>query len=373
MTLHPARARARTLGLPFPGTPGPLNAITDVAGVSVGFTTLTDPATHLRTGVTAIRPRQDAGFPRPLAAGHFSLNGNGEMTGTHWIDDAGYFCGPILITNTHAIGACHSGATRWMIDHYADHFGGNSGGHAWAMPVVAETYDGRLNDINAMRVTPDHAIAAINAATFGPVAEGNTGGGNGMVAYGFKAGTGTASRRVTIGSDYTLGVLVQANHGLRDWLTILGKPLGKLMPDESAPPNTLPNTPQNTQPRETGSIIVILATDAPLSALSLRALAKRAALGLARSGSAGGNSSGDIFLAFSTADIGPMPDRAVYLTATEAVNPHHIDPLYLAAVEATDEAIVNALVAADPVPTFKPAGGVMPAIDTAALAALFRP
>lgn len=333
-----------------------MNAITDVAGVTVGFTTLTDPAIGLRTGVTAIRPRQDAGVPRPMMAGHFALNGNGEMTGTHWIDDAGYFCGPVLVSNTHAVGACHTGATAWMIGQYAAHFAG----HAWAMPVVAETYDGRLNDINAMRVTPAHAIAALEAATGGPVAEGNTGGGNGMVAYGFKAGTGTASRRVTIGAEYTLGVLVQANHGLRDWLTILGKPLGRLMPDGDAPA------------RETGSIIVILATDAPLSALSLRALAKRAALGLARSGSAGGNSSGDIFLAFSTADIGPMPDRAGYLTATGTLNPHHIDPLYVAAVEATDEAIVNALVAADPVPTFKPAGGIMPAIDTAALAALFR-
>ncbi|AWB48913.1 aminopeptidase [Gemmobacter aquarius] len=351
-----AKPRARDLGLPFRGTPGPLNAITDVAGVSVGFTTLTDPEIHLRTGVTAVRTRQDADHPRPVMAGHFSFNGNGEMTGTHWIDDAGYFGGPILITNTHAIGACHTGATRWMIDHYASHFAG----HAWAMPVVAETYDGRLNDINAMRVTPYHAIAAIATAAAGPVAEGNIGGGNGMVAYGFKAGTGTASRRISIGQEYTLGALVQANHGLRDWLTILGKPLASLMPDVSP------------LPRETGSIIVILATDAPLSALSLKALAKRAALGIGRTGTAGGNSSGDIFLAFSTADIGPMPDSAGYLNQAATLNPHHIDPLYLAAVEATDEAIVNALVAADPVPTFKPPGGMLPAIDTAALAALFR-
>ncbi|MBC2836823.1 P1 family peptidase [Paragemmobacter straminiformis] len=350
------KPRARDLGLPFPGTPGPLNAITDVAGIAVGFTTLTDHAIGLRTGVTALLPRADSGTPRPVMAGHFSLNGNGEMTGTHWIDDAGYFFGPVLVTNTHAIGACHSAATRWMIDRYPDHFAG----HAWAMPVVAETYDGRLNDINAMRVTPDHARAALASARGGPVAEGNTGGGNGMIAYGFKAGTGTASRRVTIGRDYTLGALVQANHGLRDWLTILGKPLGRLFP-ETAPP-----------PRETGSIIVILATDAPLSALSLRALAKRAALGIARSGTAGGNSSGDIFLAFSTADAGPMPEHAGPLCDRQALNPHHIDPLYLAAVEATDEAIVNALVAAEPVPTFRPAGQILPAIDTAALAALFR-
>ncbi len=350
------KPRARDLGLPFPGVTGPLNAITDVAGVSVGFCTLTDPAIGLRTGVTAVLPRDDRDLPRPLRAGHFSLNGNGEMTGTHWIDDAGYFFGPVLITNTHAIGACHTGATRWMIDRYARHFAGN----AWAMPVVAETYDGRLNDINAMHVTPDHARAALDAARSGPVAEGNTGGGNGMVAYGFKAGTGTASRRVTIGQDYTLGALVQANFGLRDWLTVLGKPVGKLFPD-SAPPAL-----------ETGSIIVLLATDAPLSALLLRALAKRAALGLARSGTPGGNSSGDIFLAFSTADIGPIPDRAAPLVDGASLNPHLIDPLYLAAVEAVEEAVVNALVAADPVPMFRPRGAIMPAIDTAALAALFR-
>ena len=351
------KPRARDLGLPFPGVTGPLNAITDVAGVSVGFCTLTDPAIGLRTGVTALLPRDDRGTPRPVAAGHFSLNGNGEMTGTHWVDDAGYFFGPVLITNTHAIGACHTGATAWMIDRYAEHFAGT----AWAMPIVAETYDGRLNDINAMRVTPAHARAALDAARSGPVAEGNTGGGNGMVAFGFKGGTGTASRRVTIGQDYTIGALVQANYGLRDWLTILGKPVGKIFPDTPAPSGP-----------ETGSIIVILATDAPLSALSLRAIAKRASLGLARTGTPGGNSSGDIFLAFSTADIGPIPSQAGPLLTTQAINSHLIDPLYLAAVEATEEAVINALVAADSAPTFRPPGSIVPAIDTAALAALFR-
>ena len=173
------KPRARDLGLPFPGTPGPFNAITDVPGVTVGFCTLTDPARQMRTGVTALLPRQDSGMPQPVWAGQFTLNGNGEMTGTHWIQDAGYFIGPLMITNTHGIGAVHHGATQWMIDHYAEFF---AGGHGWAMPVVGETYDGTLNDINALHVTPDHAIQAINAAKGGFVEEGSTGGGNGMIA-----------------------------------------------------------------------------------------------------------------------------------------------------------------------------------------------
>ncbi|MEZ5798527.1 MAG: P1 family peptidase [Paracoccaceae bacterium] len=351
----PQKPRARDLGLPFPGTPGALNAITDVPGVAVGFATLTDPARNLRTGVTAIVPRPGR-HARPVRAGQATLNGNGEMTGTHWINDAGYFLGPVCITNTHSIGAVHHGATRWMIDTYAEHFAG----HAWAMPVVAETYDGLLNDINAMAVTPDHAIAALNAASTGPVAEGSTGGGNGMIAYEFKAGTGTASRRVTLrGESFTLGVLVQANHGLRPWLTVLGKPVGRLMPEGAF------------RSAEMGSIIVVIATDAPLSPLSLRHLARRAGLGLARGGTPGGNSSGDIFLAFSTAEAGPMPQHQGLRLTREELNGEHLDPLYLAAVEAVEESVVNALVAGEDVPVFKPAGRICPGIDTARLAGLF--
>jgi L-aminopeptidase/D-esterase-like protein len=349
------KPRARDLGLPFPGTPGPFNAITDVPGVAVGFTTLTDPARHMRTGVTAILPRpgRDA---RPVLAGQATLNGNGEMTGTHWINDAGYFLGPVCITNTHGVGAVHHGATRWMIDTYASHFAG----HAWAMPVIAETYDGVLNDINAMHVTPDHAIAALKAAASGPVAEGSTGGGNGMIAYEFKGGTGTSSRRVPLGgTTYTIAALVQANHGIRPWLTILGKPVGQLMPEGSF------------RSSEMGSIIVILATDAPLSPLSLRHIARRAGLGLARGGTPGGNSSGDIFLAFSTADAGPMPQEAPLLLSRQELNPEHLDPLYLAAVEAVEESVVNALVAGEDAPTIKPQGHIVRAIDTNRLRALF--
>ena len=350
------RARARDLGLPFAGSTGPLNAITDVADVRVGFTTLTDPAQNMRTGVTAIIPRTGTA-PLPVLAGHYSLNGNGEMTGTHWIDDAGYFVGPICITNTHGVGAVHSGVTRWMIDTYADYFRDE---HAWAMPIVAETYDGVLNDINAMHVRPEHTIAALNGAAGGPVAEGSVGGGNGMICYEFKGGTGTASRRVTIGgTDYTVGVLVQANHGIRPWLTILGQPVGDLMPED------------RLREEETGSIIVVIGTDAPLSRTSLRAVAKRAAIGIGRSGTPGGNNSGDIFLAFSTADAGPMPQQAPALITRPELNADRLDPFYLASVQAVEEAVVNAMVAGEDVPTFKPPGQIVRAIDTQRLAALF--
>ena len=352
-----SKPRARDLGLPFPGTPGPFNAMTDVPGVRVGFVTLTDPQRGMRTGVTAIIPREGV-TPQPVWAGHYALNGNGEMTGTHWIDDAGYFIGPIMITNTHAVGATHHGATRWMIDTYADYFRDQ---HAWAMPVVAETYDGVLNDINAMFVTPDHAIEALNAAKGGPVPEGSVGGGNGMICYEFKGGTGAASRKIRIGgAEYTIGALVQANHGLRPWLSILGRPVGEAMPE-----GTLMESAQ-------GSIIVILGTDAPLSALSLRAVAKRAAIGIGRHGTPGGNNSGDIFLAFSTANAGSMPPQQGPVVVRSEINQDYLDPLYLASVQAVEEAVVNALVAGEDAPTIKPAGKTVMAIDTARLASMFQ-
>ena len=356
MTPPSPKPRARDLGLPFPGTPGPLNAITDVPGVSVGFCTLTDPARKMRTGVTAILPRSGTD-PQPVWAGQYALNGNGEMTGTHWINDAGYFLGPILITNTHGVGAAHTGAVRWMIDHYAQYF---SQHHAWAMPVVAETYDGVLNDINALHVQPDHAIAALEARSFGPVAEGSIGGGNGMICYDFKGGTGTASRRITLGEqDYTVAALVQANHGIRPWLTILGKPVGQLIPEDAL------------HTGEMGSIIVILATDAPLSGLALRQLAKRAALGIGRGGTPGGNNSGDIFLAFSTANPGPMPQFAPAVTRRDELNIELLDDLYLAAVQSIEEAVVNALVAGEDVATVKPEGRICRALDPDRLRRIF--
>jgi D-aminopeptidase len=350
------KPRARELGLPFPGTPGPWNAITDVEGVLVGFTTLTDPGRAIRTGVTAIRPRLDKGRPQPVWAGVHALNGNGEMTGTHWVTDAGYFLGPILITNTHGIGACHHGATEWMIRQYGRYFRDE---HVWAMPIVAETYDGVLNDINALHVRPEHAVAALEAAVSGPVAEGSTGGGNGMIAYGFKGGTGTSSRQVTVGGQgYTVAALVQANHGRREWFTVLGMPVGRAMP------------PAAHVEKETGSIIVILATDAPLSDALLRGLAKRAALGIGRSGTPGGNSSGDIFLAFSTADPMADPLQAGPVIIRHSLNWDGMDPIYEAAVQAVDEAVINAIVQGEDVPCFKPKGAVCPGIDTAALCRL---
>lgn len=264
----------------------------------------------------------------------------------------------MLITNTHAVGACHTAAVRWMIAQYPAHF---RDGHAWAMPVVAETYDGVLNDITTLAVTPDHALSALASAGPGAVAEGSTGGGNGMIAYEFKGGTGTASRRVPIGGQtYTIAALVQANHGIRPWLTILGRPVGQRMPEG------------RLRERETGSIIVVIATDAPLSQLSLRAVAKRAAIGIGRGGTPGGNNSGDIFLAFTTANPQGAAERAAPLWTVTELNPDCIDPLYLAAVEAVEEAVVNALVAGEDVPTVKPAGHLCKGIDTEALRAMFR-
>ncbi|MEP1767576.1 MAG: P1 family peptidase [Sulfitobacter sp.] len=355
--MNTPKTRARDLGLPFRGTPGPNNAITDVAGVQVGFSTLTDPAKGIRTGVTAIIPRGGDTEPKPVWAGQYALNGNGEMTGTHWINDAGYFAGPICITNTHSVGMVHHGATRWMLDTYSEFYQKE---HAWAMPVVAETYDGVLNDINGQHVSADHAVEALNSAKSGPVAEGSIGGGNGMICYEFKGGTGTASRQVSLGGKiYTIGALVQANHGIRPWLNILGKPVGEVLSEGCL------------LGKETGSIIVILGTDAPLSALSLRQVAKRAALGIGRGGSPGGNNSGDIFLSFSVANDRPMPQLDTTVVTREELNAEMLDPFYLAAVEAVEESVVNAIVAGEDTPTFKPKGKTCLGIDKEALKGLF--
>ena len=360
---HP---RARDLGLPFCGTPGPLNALTDVPGILVGTTTLVSgdgPLVQgkgpIRTGVTAILPRGHDGTPRPVWAGFHALNGNGEMTGTHWINEAGYFVGPICITNTHAIGAAHHGAVQWMIETYGDLWRDN---HLWAMPVVAETYDGVLNDINGLHVTPDHALAALRSATGGPVPEGNVGGGTGMICYEFKGGTGTASRQVIIdGQTFHVGCLVQANHGRRDWLNVLGAPVGRHLTDDRLPTD-----------KEQGSIIVILATDLPLSSSQLRRLAKRGAIGIGRNGTPGGNNSGDIFLAFSTAN---SMDLAVFRPAfgqMRTLNDEYLDPVFDAAVQSVEEAILNAMIAAKEMATVRPAGLTVRALPHAELQAVVR-
>jgi D-aminopeptidase len=347
------KSRARDLGLDFPGTPGKHNAITDVSEVRVGFCTLNDADKNIKTGVTAILPRQDCGAPSPVWAGQYSLNGNGEMTGTHWVNDAGYFVGPICITNTHGIGMVHHGATKWMIEQYSQSF---TDTHMWAMPVVAETYDGVLNDINGLHVTDQHTLKALRSAKPGHVEEGAVGGGNGMIAYEFKGGTGTSSRLVAIGCEtYTVAALVQANHGIRPWLSVLGVPVGKEIPEG------------RLNEKETGSIIVILATDAPLTGLSLRQLAKRAAIGVGRGGTPGGNNSGDIFLAFSTANNTGLPQAEGFLQSFQSLNPEFLDSLYLGGVEAIEEAVVNALVAGEDTPTFKPKGHVCYGLDNTKL------
>ncbi|MEG6509168.1 P1 family peptidase [Methyloligella sp. 2.7D] len=353
------KPRARDLGIDMPGKPGPLNAVTDVPGVEVGTVELLssrDPALMTRgiqvqTGVTAILPRGRDSEPKPVWAGQFSLNGNGEMTGTHWVRDGGWFCGPIVITNTHSVGPAHAAAVRWMVETYGDVWENN---HLWAMPVVAETYDGVLNDINGLHVTEAHVRKALDAAKRGAVPEGNTGGGAGMICYEFKGGTGTASRRIDAGGgSFTLGALVQANHGMRPWFRVAGKAIGRRMTEDRIPGMSA----------ERGSIIVILATDLPLAPGQLERLARRASIGIGRAGSPGGNNSGDIFLAFSTANEMKLPQLSGPWRQMTMINDELLDPVYLAAVEAVDEAVLNALCAAEDVPLARPPKGVCKAID----------
>ncbi|WP_225728078.1 MULTISPECIES: P1 family peptidase [unclassified Nocardia] len=343
--------RARELGLELPGTPGSHNAITDVPGVEVGYRTLIEGEGPLvvgrgpvRTGVTAILPRGRAGVGRPCAAGWYSLNGNGEMTGTTWIDEVGELWSPITISNTHAIGACHIGVVEWI----------NAVRPAlarqWLLPVCAETWDGYLNDINGGHVTPDVVRAALDSARPGPVAEGSVGGGTGMNCYGFKGGSGTASRRISFGTKvFTIGVFVQANFGARAELTITGCPVGRMLDT----PNPLESDDwfeQDIAGPGAGSVIVIVATDAPLDAAQCKAIARRVPLGLARTGTTGSVFSGDIFLAFSTANDRPgatsFPARAISDAELETriVLPwNRMDLLYAAVAPAVEEAVLNAL------------------------------
>lgn len=341
--------RARDLGVPFDGTPGTFNAITDVPGLEVGFTTLVSDDPVARTGVTAILPRGRERAGEPCAAGVAVLNGNGELTGRSWIEEAGQLQTPICITNSHAVGAVHTGVDRWMAEHHP------SSAAAWMLPVVGETWDGYLNSINAPTVTPQHAARALDSARSGPVAEGNVGGGTGMNCYGFKGGTGTASRVVRSGIDaWTVGVLLQANFGSRKELRVVGRPLGR----DSAAPN--PMETSGWFEREAGegskaaggagSVIVVVATDAPLLPAQCEALARSVPLGLARTGTTGSHFSGDIFLAFSTANEGALGSKmagdGIRIETLEHVAWGSIDPFFEAVVEATEEAVVNALIAA---------------------------
>jgi D-aminopeptidase len=339
----PNAVRARDLGVPFDGKPGPLDAITDVAGVEVGGTTLISGSGPLkvgvgpiRTGVTVVLPRGKAG-KEPVYAGWFSLNGNGEMTGTTWVEESGFLEGPVAITNTHSVGAVRDSIIAWGLKNGAFQ-------QPWSLPVVAETYDGFLNDINGFHVQPEHVYSALDGAHGGPVPEGNYGGGTGMVCYGFKGGTGTASRKLADeAGGYTVGVLVQCNCGRRQQLTVAGVPVGKEIP-EGVPYANIAKPLGDENSGDVGSIIIVVATDAPLLPTQLKRLARRATMGLARTGSTSGNGSGDIFLAFSTANAGA--DKSPGPNTVQTVPNDRISPLFTATVEATEEAIINAMVAA---------------------------
>ena len=327
--------RARDLGVPFDGTPGKLNSITDVAGVEVGQTTLVEGEGKLivgvgpvRTGVTAIFPLGKERSNTRVPAAVFSFNGNGEMTGAEWVEESGFLEGPVLLTNTHSVGVVRDAVIEWGQKKYP-------GTENYSLPVVAETWDGELNDINGFHVKKEDVFNALDQAVGGPVAEGSTGGGTGMRAFGFKAGTGTASRVVTIGQEtYVLGVLVQANFARRNDLIVAGVPVGKEISD-------LQPVIHKESEKE-GSILIVVATDAPLLPHQLKRIAKRAALGVARTGGVSTNSSGDLFIAFSTAVPIPAGTREQWATVTN----DDLDPLLAATPQATEEAIVNSLVAA---------------------------
>jgi L-aminopeptidase/D-esterase-like protein len=334
--------RARALGVPFDGNPGVLDAITDVQGVEIGNTTLISGDGPLkvgtgpvRTGVTVIFPRGKAN-PDPVYAGWFSQNGNGEMTGTTWVQESGFLEGPVAITNTHSVGVVRDAVIAWGLKHGAWQ-------QPWSLPVVAETFDGFLNDIDGLHVKPDDVFSALDNAHGGPVPEGGVGGGTGMVCYGFKGGDGTASRVLSKSEGgYTVGVLVQCNCGRRPQLTIAGVPVGKEIP-QNVPYAMFRDGQDGATEGDVGSIIIVIATDAPLLPTQLNRLARRATMGLARTGSTSGNGSGDIFIAFSTAN--PHADKEPGPNTVQTVSNERISPLFTATVEATEEAIVNALVA----------------------------
>lgn len=324
----PPHQRARDLGVPFDGRPGPLNTITDVKGVEVGHTTLISGEGPLkvgegpvRTGVTAVLPR-GKNSADPVFAAWYSQNGNGEMTGTTWVEESGFLDGPVLITNTHSVGVVRDAAIAWQQRHFPNHA-------LFSLPLVAETYDGHLNDINGFHVKPNHVYNALDTAHGGAVVEGSVGGGTGMICNGFKGGIGTSSRKLDDrAGGYTIGVLVQCNYGRRANLLIAGVPVGKEIPSVASK-------------SDQGSIIIVVATDAPLIPTQLKRIVRRATMGLARTGSFSGDSSGDIFIAFSTANREADADKNVKITMLPNSK---MDPLFEATVQATEEAIINAMV-----------------------------
>lgn len=335
LSLTGAAERSRDLGVPFEGKPGEWNAITDVQGVEVGYRTLITGAGDkaVRTGVTAVWPR-GKNSNAPAFGGWFSLNGNGEMTGTTWLEEGGLLSGPVLITNTHSVGVVRDAFIKWQVTR-SRVIGKDP--EEWSLPVVAETWDGFLNDVNGFHVTEADTVAALESAKSGLPQEGNVGGGTGMVCYGFKGGTGTSSRKL---GPYTVGVLVQCNCGRRVQLRIAGVPVGQEIPD--AVPYARNGAFSNA---DVGSIIIVIATDAPLLPTQLKRLARRATLGLARTGSVSGNGSGDIFIAFSTAN--PNAGNTKGLVTLTMLPNDEMNGLFEATVQATEEAIVNAMVGAE--------------------------
>jgi D-aminopeptidase len=337
------KPRSRDLGVPFDGTPGKFNAITDVPGVLVGHTTLISGEGKLqigkgpvRTGVTAVLPRGRDSMNDSVFAGWFSQNGNGEMTGTTWVEESGFLEGPVLITNTHSVGVVRDAVIQWRVAHGHP----DPTGYWWSLPVVAETWDGWLNDINGFHVKPEHAFHAIDSAHGAAVEEGSVGGGTGMICNGFKGGIGSSSRKLEAkDGGYTVGVLVQCNYGSRQNLRVAGIPVGREVSSED------PYAYQPSEISERGSIIVVVATDAPLLSHQLKRLARRVSLGLGRNGSISGDGSGDIFIAFSTAN--PHADSGKTVVDLKFLPNDALDPIFAATVQATEEAIINAMVAAE--------------------------
>ena len=330
--------RARALGIPFDGRPGRYNAITDVAGVEVGYRTLIRGEGPLvvgegpvRTGVTAVLPRGRARAAVPVFAAVHSLNGAGELTGSHWIEESGQCEGPVTITNTHSCGIARDATVHWCVRHVPQRV------RAWGLPVAGETYDGHLNDINGFHVTADDVEAAIDAAAGGNIEQGSVGGGTGMICYDFKGGSGSASRVATIdGEAWTVGVFVQANFGWRRELVVAGVPVGRHIAGDEIR--------DHGGPQIGSSVIALVATDAPLLPHQCKRLARRVTLGLARSGTVSHNGSGDLFLAFSTANADALdPDRP--REPADFLANESLDPLFAAVVEATDEAVIDSMVA----------------------------
>lgn len=339
------RPRARDLGVPFEGAPGQLDAITDVPGVEVGHKTLIS-GDNVRTGVTAVWPRGKKSND-PVFGGFFSQNGNGDMTGTHWITESGFLDGPVLITNTSSVGVVRDAFLGWLVKNHRVPGTNTFDGHFYTYPVVAETWDGFLNDINGFHVKPADVEEALDSAASGPVREGNVGGGTGMICYGFKGGIGTASRKLARDQGgYTVGALVQCNCGSRRQLRVGGLPVGAEIAEQ------MPRLAASAQvPEDVGSIIIVVATDAPLLPHQVQRLARRATMGLARTGATSGNGSGDIFIAFSTANANAAAAKtpvAVTMLPNDSIN-----PVFEATVQAVEEAIVNAMAGAETMKGFE--------------------